>query len=148
MKAVAAKREELAKRWNLPRNWLGDDESLAEMAAAGRVAKLRHRLHGGQGDTVRAIYAETVAKAIGTAQTEWPEDPKRHYIAEVVEAADAALDWLDTRAKEIHVDAGVIAYRATVTAFVDDVGDETNPLATGWRYEVIGREMAERFGVD
>ena len=48
----------------------------------------------------------------------------------------------------IEDDPGVIANRATVTAFVDDVNDETNPLATGWRYEVIGREMAEKFGVE
>ena len=48
----------------------------------------------------------------------------------------------------IEEDLGVIANRATVIAFVDDVNDETNPLAIGWRYEVIGREMAEKFGVE
>jgi len=148
LKAVAALREELAKKWNLPRNWLGDDESLAEMAAAGRVVKLRHRMKGGQGDTVRALYAEAVAKAVGTPEADWPADPRRYYISEVVDAADKALDWLATRAEELHVDPVVIANRATVTAFVDDVGDESNPLAGGWRYEVVGREMAERFGVD
>ena len=42
----------------------------------------------------------------------------------------------------------LIRTTATVTAFVDDVNDETNPLAIGWRYEVIGREMAEKFGVE
>lgn len=148
LRAVTAKREELARQRNLPRAWLGDDESLAEMAATGRVTWLRHRLRGGLGDTIRAIYAETVAKALETPEEDWPEDPRRHYIAEVLDAADAALDWLADRAEEIHVDAGAIATRATVTAFVDDVGDETNPLATGWRYEVVGREMAARFGVD
>jgi len=148
LRAVAARREELAKKWNLPRNWLGDDESLAEMASAGRVGYLRHRLRGGQGDTVRALYAETVEAAKATPEEDWPEDPRRHYISEVVAAADAALDWLAAKAEALHVDAGVIANRATVTAYVDDVGDETNPLAGGWRYETVGAEMAERFGVD
>jgi len=148
LKAVAVRREELAKKWNLPRNWLGDDASLVEMASAGRVGTLRHRLRGGQGDTARALYAETVEAAKGTPEADWPEDPRRRYISEVVEAADKALAWLATRAAELHVDAGVIANRATVTAFVDDVGDDTNPLATGWRYETVGAEMAERFGVD
>lgn len=148
LKAVAARREELAKKWNLPRNWLGDDESLAEMAANGRVGRLRHRLQGSQGDTVKALYAETVERAKATPEDEWPEDPRRHYIAEVLDAADAALDWLHERAEALHVDAGVIANRATVTAYVDDVGDDANPLANGWRYEVVGAEMAERFGVD
>jgi len=148
LRAVAALREELAQKWNLPRNWLGDDESLAEMAAAGRVGHLNHRLRGGQGDTVRALYAEAIAKAAALPEDEWPEDPRRYYIEEVRDAADAALDWLAERAAALHVDAGVIANRATVTAFVDDVNDETNPLANGWRYEAVGREMAERFGVE
>ena len=25
--------------------------------------------------------------------------------------------------------------------------DEANPLASGWRYETVGRETAEKFGV-
>ena len=148
LRAVAARREELAQKWNLPRNWLGDDESLAEMAASGEVRHLRHRLHGGQGDTIRALYAETVEAAKNVPESDWPEDPRRHYISEVLDAADQALDWLYEKAEELHVDAGVIANRATVTAYVDDVGDETNPLAGGWRYETVGAEMAERFGVD
>jgi len=148
LRAVAARREELAQKWNLPRAWLGDDESLVEMASCGRVGHLRHRLRGGQGDTVRALYAETVEAAKATPEEDWPEDLRRHYIAEVVDAAAAALDWLAAKAEELHVDAGVIANRATVTAYVDDVGDETNPLAGGWRYEAVGAEMAERFGVD
>ena len=148
LRAVASLREEMAKKWNLPRNWLGDDESLVEMAERGAVGHLRHRLHGGQGDTIRALYAKSITSALALPEDEWPEDPKRHYISEVLDAADDALDWLDEKAAEIHVDPGVIANRATVTAFVDDVNDETNPLAIGWRCEVIGREMAEKFGVE
>lgn len=148
LKAVAALREDQARKWNLPKNWLGDDESLAEMAAAGRVGKLRHRLRGGQGDTMKALFAAAVERAKETPEEECPEDPHRHYIPEVMDAASAALAWLAERAEALHVDAGVIANRATVTAYVDDVGDETNPLANGWRYDAVGREMAERFGVD
>ena len=148
LRAVASLREDLARKWNLPRNWLGDDESLVSMASAGRVTKLVHRLRGGQGDTVRALYAERIREAEGTPEEDWPEDPRRHYIAEVLDAADEALEWLAQRAEELHVDAATIANRATVTAFVDDVEDDTNPLATGWRYEKVGEEMARRFGVD
>jgi len=148
LRAVAALREETACKWNLPRGWLGEDISLAEMAASGRVERLCHRLRGGQGDTLRALYAEAVRKAAALPEEAWPENPKPHYISEVRDAADAALEWLAGRVEELHVAPGVIANRAVVTAFVDNVGDETNPLAGGWRYEVVGCEMAERFGVD
>jgi len=148
LRAVAALREETARKWNLPRNWLGDDMSLSEMASAGRVGHLVHRLRGGQGDTLRALYGEAIRKAAELAEDDWPEDPRPHYIEEVRDAADAALEWLAGRAEELHVASGAIANRAVVTAFVDNVDDETNPLANGWRYESVGREMASRFGVD
>ena len=58
-----------------------------------------------------------------------------------------AVDWLRTRAEEVHVDAAVIASRATVTASIDNPEDESNPLAVGWRHEAVGREMREKFAV-
>ena len=57
------------------------------------------------------------------------------------------MEWLRTRAEEIHVDAPLIASRGTVTAFIDNPDDESNPLASGWRYDAVGREMLERFSV-
>lgn len=148
LKAVAALREEMAREQNLPRNWVGDDESLTEMALRHGIGKLRHRLNGGQLVLVRARYEKAIAAALELPEEDCPENPKRHYIAEVLEASDRALAWLRTRAEEIHVDAATIASRAVVTAFVDNVDDGENPLAQGWRWELVGREMAERFGVD
>ena len=148
LRAVAACREEMAKKWNLPRGWLGDDGSLTAMASSGRVGRLVHRLRGGQGDTLRVLYDAAIREALALPEEDWPADPRPRYIAEVREAADAALAWLETRAEELHVAASVIANRATVMAFVDDVNDETNPLGSGWRHEAVGRELAEKFGVD
>lgn len=148
LRALAARREELAQDWNLPRSWLGDDDSLAQIAAQEEVGRLRHRVTEGRGEVLRAQYAQVLREAAETPPEDWPDDPHRHYIQEVCEAASRAVEWLAERAKALHVDASLIANRATVTAYVDDVMDETNPLAHGWRYEVVGREMAERFGVD
>ena len=148
LRAVAAVREETARKWNLPRNWLGDDGSLVAMAERGEVGRLQHRLHGGQGDTVKVLYAAAIRSAAELPEEECPSNPNPRYISEVLDAADAALDWLDGRSAELHVAPQAIANRATVTAFVDDVTDESNPLASGWRYEAVGRDMAEKFGVD
>ena len=148
LRAVAALREELAREWNLPRAWLGSDESLVEMAERGRVGRLVHRLGGGRAAQLRARYADAVAAALETPEEDCPEDPRVHYIGEVLDAADKALEWLERRAPELHVDHAVIANRATVTAFVDNVADGSNPLARGWRWEAVGRDMAGRFGVD
>lgn len=148
LRAVAAVRDEIAAQWNLPRGWLGDDGSLVQMAAQGHVGHFVHRLRGGQADTMRAHYEAAIREAAALPEEDWPDDPRVSYITEVREAADAALDWLDAKAEELHIAPTVIANRSVVTAFVDDVNNEENPLARGWRYEAVGREMAERFGVD
>lgn len=148
LRAAAELREKLAMEWNQPRAWLGTDESLVEMAERGRVGRLVHRLGGGRAAQLRALYEEAVAAALETPEDECPEDPRVHYISEVLDAADKAVDWLEKRSAELHVDHAAIANRATITAFVDNVADESNPLACGWRWEAVGREMAERFGVD
>ena len=148
LRAAAELREKLAMEWNQPRTWLGTDESLVEMAERGRVGRLVHRLGGGRAAQLRALYEEAVAAALETPEDECPEDPRVHYISEVLDAAEKAVDWLEKRSAELHVDHAAIANRATITAFVDNVADESNPLACGWRWEAVGREMAECFGVD
>ncbi len=147
LRELAACRERMAKEWNLPRAWLGDDGSLAQMAQEGRLTRMRHRLAGRE-EMMRGLYAKAIESALAAPEEEWPEDIHPHYIDEVRDAADEAMEWLAERAEEIHVASTVIATRAVVTAFVDNVDDETNPLSSGWRYEVVGRDMARLFGVD
>lgn len=148
LKAVATLREEIARDLNLPRNWVGDDGSLVEMAAGHRLGNLRHRMNGGQAEVVRAKYRQAIAAAMELPEDECPDNPHVRYIPEVLDAADKALVWLRARAEELHVDPTVFANRATVTAYVDNVEDASNPLATGWRYETVGRDMAALFGVE
>ena len=147
LRAVATVREATAQEWNLPRNWLGDDAMLVEMSVKERVGFFRHRLHGGQRDAVQARYAAAIKEALALPPEDCPADPRPHYIRDVLEAADKAIEWMRARAEELHVDAPLVAGRAAVTAFIDNPDDETNPLATGWRHETFGREMLERFAV-
>ena len=147
LRAVAAVRETSAQEWNLPRNWLGDDLSLIDMAFKGRAGFFKHRLHGGQRDAMSMRYSAAIKEAFVLPPEEWPSDPRPHYIREVLEAADKAIEWLRSRAEEINVDAALIASRATVTAFIDNPDDVENALAASWRYESVGREMLAKFAV-
>lgn len=147
LKSVAALREREARRLDLPRNWLGDDGSLVHMAETHRVNRLVHRLKGAEAEMMRSLYGREIERALSLPREECPADPNRYYIREVLEAADEAIAYLDARAAELHVDPTVIANRAMITAFVDDCGDEENPLASGWRYETVGEEIARRFAV-
>ena len=152
LRAVAAVREQLARDWNMPKTWLADDGSLAEIAAACETQadriRFRHRLRNrGQRDTLAGAFARAVASAKDAPEAEWPENPRPRYLPEVQDAAGEALDFLRARAEEIHVDATVIASRATLTAWIDNPEDDANPLAQGWRYAVAGRDIAEKFQV-
>ena len=152
LRELADVRERKALEWNLPRAWVSEDLSLATLAnyngPVGRI-RFRHRLpNNWMRDSLAAAYAAALEKAAALDESEYPPNPHPYYIAEVKKAADEAFEWLKTKAEELHVDAPAIANRATITAFVDNVDDDSNPLATGWRFETVGREMAEQFGVD
>lgn len=152
LRALAAVREVTAREWNLPRTWLGKDDSLVEMAMAlptdPRRVRISHRLRNrGQVEMLSGFYADAIQGALDLPEDELPDDPHPQYVHEVLAAADDALDFLRAKAEEVHVDASVIANRATVTAWVDNPEDQSNPLASGWRYEVAGREIQEKFAV-
>ena len=125
---------------------------LAAMAADGPMPpsrlRFRHRLRNrGQQVLVAAAFAKALEEGAAVPEDECPVDFHPHYISEVKEAAEKAIEFLRSRAEELHVDPTVIANKATVTAWVDDPGDPENPLAGGWRYEVVGRDIAEKFEV-
>lgn len=152
LRALAAVRELRAREWNLPKTWLADDASLAEMAASGETVaarlRFRHRLRsGGQRDALAAAFAAALRAAQDEPEAAWPDDPRPNYLPEVLDAAKEAVVFLRERAAEVHVDAAVVANRAAVTAFVDNPDDAANPLANGWRHEVFGRDIATRFAV-
>lgn len=152
LRSLVATREKWAREWNLPRPWLADDASLVELAADGvkpaAQLRFRHRLrNGGQRVLIAARFAEALEEGMQVPEDDLPLNPHPHYLPEVQKAADEALKLLRERAEEVHVDAVVIANRATVTAWVDNPDDDENPLASGWRHEVVGREIAERFQV-
>jgi ribonuclease D len=150
LRALAAVRETAAQEWNLPRLWLADDESLVDLAVrpprTAEDVRFRHRLrNNAQRDALARRYAKALCAALALPDEDCPPRPGRFLPPEVRDAADAALDFLRHRAEEVHIDAALFASRATLTAYLDDPDDGTNPLGAGWRYELAGREIASRF---
>ncbi len=155
LRALAAVRERRAIEWNLPRGWLGDDASLVDLAwrlQHGETTfpnvRFRHRLkNNAQRDHLAADYAAALMEAAGLSEEDWPFPIQPDYPAEVLDAADKAYEYLVARGDELHVDPAVFANRAQLLAFVDDPEVPDNPLAEGWRFEVVGRTIIERFYV-
>ena len=147
LRELASARELMACEQNRPRGWFGDDESLVRMAIDRRVGRFRHRLNGAQAQFAAANYAKAIEAGMAVPDEDCPENPRPRYIQEVVDAAESAVAWLRATADAHHVDPGVVASRAEVTAFVDNADDESNPLSSGWRWEAFGREIAARFAV-
>ena len=155
LRALAAVRERRAREWNLPRAWLGEDSSLIDLAwrlQHGETSfpnvRFRHRLkNNAQRDHLAADYAAALAVAAELPEDDWPFPVQPDYPAEVLDAADKAHEFLLTRGAELHVDPAVFANRAQLLAFVDDPEVPDNPLAEGWRFEVVGRTVIERFYV-
>lgn len=143
LRALAATREEMSQLWDLPKSWLTEDGSLAEIAANGDL-RFRHRLPRKE---LRGQLTECYTEALKTAE---PLDAAEiaavfpRYSPETLKAADAAMEWLKTRAGEMGLEPGLIANRAAVTAWVA-TPNARSPLARGWRHEHAGREIAEKF---
>lgn len=155
LRALAAVRERRAREWNLPRAWLGDDPSLVDLAwrlVHGETTfpnvRFRHRLkNNAQRDHMAADYAAALSEAAVEPEEDWPLPVQPNYPSEVRDAADRAHEFLTSRGEELHVDPALFANRAQLLAFVDDPEVPDNPLAEGWRFEVAGRTIIERFYV-
>lgn len=147
LREVAAARERTAMEWNLPRAWLGDDGSLADMARFWRpgrgTPRFRHRLKGRE--RLREMgerYEEALEAAARAPEVEWPEVPAQRKKSPA--CLEAAVAWLEARGAETGVDPNVISSKAGLADFLN--GEPGNRLETGWRWEAAGRELRERFG--
>ena len=151
LRAVAAVRERTAAEWNLPRNWLGDDDSLVEMAwhcpDTADDVRLRHRLRqSSQRNEIMRRYAAAARVAAATPPADCPPSPVRNLGPEFRDLVDEAMPFVRERAGEIHVAPEILAPRASVAAFLAAPDDPAaSPLASGWRRQVLGDDLVRRF---
>ncbi len=143
LRAVAAARETFARKWNMPRAWVTDDVTLAEIARDRAVGRIVHRgLRGGMVHGVAAAYETALGGAPSLMESDWPDPPvSRRLDPEVRAAVDSALSRVAAKAGELKIDPQLLASRADVTALVVDPENASNPLTHGWRREMIGGEL-------
>jgi len=143
--ALAAWRERTAMAENRPRGWILRDEVLLDLARrrprdAGAIAGMR-----GVSDRAARRYAGGVLEALAEAARR-PQpvplpppapqrsDPDREALVDLLMAL------LRTRAAAHDLHPAVLAGRGQLQALVEDPG-AAHPLLSGWRYEVVGRDL-------
>lgn len=145
LRALAAWREKMAVRRDLPRAWVARDDALVEIAehlpedadALARVRSIKPAVaHGGDG---RAILA-TVAKALATPRETWPDAP----VAPSHGAGHDALVHLLGALLALRCDAhgvsrALVASRDDLDTLAADPSADV-PCASGWRAKVFGDE--------
>lgn len=141
LKALAAWREETARRRDRPRAWIATDAMLIEIARAAptdlealrRVPQLTDAAVQRHGEALLAV-----VRAARAAPTEriWPV-PAAPGPGEQ-ELARRMLARIRTVARAQAISPGVLATRRAVLELIRTRG---GPLASGWRRELIGEEL-------
>ena len=144
---IAVWRENCAKRSNIPRRWILQDELIVELSrrqpkSVDEVYEIR-----GAKEKLNTGRAREIVKVIETALASDPDTWPRHAVRKPTAAnADAMVDlltaFLRTRAKENMLTHQVLATHDDLIAFVS--GQRAGlDILKGWRYEIAGRDMLE-----
>jgi ribonuclease D len=145
IREVAAWRERLAQRRNLPRKWILTDELLVEVAR-----KQPDSLEGlfqvrGIKDRLGMKWSQELLAAVAQAgrrpQSEWPvREPATGRRVSATAKLDLMNAVLHHRAKELHIASSVLASRDELARLAAGVRDNLMVLK-GWRRELIGEEL-------
>jgi ribonuclease D len=141
LRALAAWREREAAARDLPRKWVIADPALldlARLAPRNQTAMARLRgLQKSQADRYGATIVSTIAEALETPESAWPQPPPRRLLYPAQEATvDMLMALVRSQAALHEVSPAVVATRAVLERLV--LGDTDVPLLQGWRAQVAG----------
>jgi len=147
LREVAAWREREAQRRDLPKRWVVSDEALLEIARRAPADSTALQGVRGLNEQVARRNADDILKAIKRGQNvpddQLPKIAKRKRLeGDVSDVADLLSALLRMRAKEHGVAPTLIATRDELERFAAGEREE-NPLGSGWRYTLVGEELAE-----
>jgi ribonuclease D len=143
---IAAWREREARRRDLPPGWLVKDPSLVEVARAQPTdaAALRRvrglgTLGSAEASLIEAVQAGKQAPPVETTREPAPEIARR---AAAISGLATVL--LRVRSDDAGIASELVATRSELDEFARAAarGEENeHPLATGWRAELVGKEL-------
>jgi len=147
LRELAAWREREAQRRDLPKRWVVSDEALLEIARRAPADGTALQGVRGLNEQVARRNADDILEAIKRGQDvpddQLPKIAKRKRLeGDVSDVADLLSALLRLRAKEHGVAPTLIATRDELERFAAGERDE-NPLGSGWRYTLVGAELAE-----
>ena len=147
LRELAAWREREAQRRDLPKRWVVSDEALLEIARRAPADSSALQGVRGLNEQVARRNADDILKAISRGQAvpedELPRIAKRKRLeGDVSDVADLLSALLRLRAREHGVAPTLIATRDELERFAAGEREE-NPLGSGWRYTLVGAELAE-----
>jgi ribonuclease D len=148
--ALAAWREEEARRSDKPASWVVPDRTLVEIARRRPADRRALESERGLPDRVRGAAAEGLLEALRAGEAAapmalgTPPSPELQGRLDVLAPLGAVL--VSARAAAVDLAPSLLATRDEITAFlVAAIRGDTNgqPLASGWRREIAGDALIE-----
>jgi ribonuclease D len=149
LRELAAWREREARRRDLPREWLIRDPSLVELARvqpkdADALRRVRGvgNLRGGDVDQLLAA----VRRGVGSEPLREPREPAGDLARRAAAGAQLGALLVRARCDDAGLSPELVATRAELEDFARQAAagsPEGHRLLTGWRGELVGRELLE-----
>jgi ribonuclease D len=144
--AIAAWREREARRRDLPPGWLVKDPSLVEVARAQPTdAAALRRVRGlGTLGSAEASLIEAVQAGKQAPPVEATREPAPEIARRAAAISGLATVLLRVRSDDAGIASELVATRSELDEFARAAarGEENeHPLATGWRAELVGKEL-------
>ncbi len=151
LRDLAAWRETAARRRNVPRGRVMRDEVLLQLARhpPKSVEELRNvrGLHGSEVDRHGDHLLKTIADALSSLPSSWPEAPReRRPEPESIGLVELLQAVLKARAAETEIAPTLLATSADIQALVEAKEKRTAidlPLLRGWRYQLVGELLTQ-----
>lgn len=144
LREVAALREQLAQKRNIPKAWVMRDDAIADIAGqapknAKQLTKIRNVSKEMAEGKTGAQILNAVKTALSSAESTWPVPKKNKQLSPIViSTIDILKMLLKVQSAEHEVASKIIASNVDIeTIAINDDADV--PALKGWRHEIFGQ---------